>query len=69
MIIVGVHDEQNASLCLLEDGLIKYCIQEERLTNRKDYCESPYNSDNKIFETFELAVNNIDIVTIASNYV
>ena len=52
MIIVGVHDEQNASLCLLEDGLIKYCFQEETLTNRNDYCGFPYNSDNKIFETF-----------------
>ncbi|MCG7849574.1 MAG: hypothetical protein MIO93_10410, partial [ANME-2 cluster archaeon] len=62
-----VHDEQNASLCLLEDGLIKYCIQEERLTKRNDYCGFPYNSDNKIFEIFELDVNNIDTVIIASN--
>jgi carbamoyltransferase len=37
MKILGVHDGHNASACLLEDGRIKYCIQEERLTNTKSH--------------------------------
>ena len=36
MKILGIHDGHNATACLLEDGKIRYVIQEESLTRIKE---------------------------------
>jgi len=36
MKIFGIHDGHNASLSFLEDGIIKFAIQEERYTYEKN---------------------------------
>jgi len=41
MKILGVHDGHNASIALLEDGEITFAIQEERLTDVKNYFGFP----------------------------
>jgi len=64
--ILGVHDGINASACLLENGRIKHCIQEERLTNIKNYIGFPTRSVQKILELEQLAGTEIDHVAIAS---
>jgi carbamoyltransferase len=64
--ILGVHDGINASACLLEDGRIKHCIQEERLTNIKNYIGFPTRSVQKILELEHIAGTEIDYVAIAS---
>jgi carbamoyltransferase len=37
MRILGIHDGHNASACLLEDGLVRAAVQEERLSRRKNH--------------------------------
>lgn len=37
MDILGIHDGHNASACLLRDGEVIHCIQEERLVREKNY--------------------------------
>jgi len=64
--ILGVHDGINASACLLEDGRIKHCIQEERLTDIKNYIGFPTRSVQKILELEHIAGTEIDHVAIAS---
>jgi len=64
--ILGVHDGINASACLLEDGRIRHCIQEERLTDIKNYIGFPTRSIKKILELEHIAGTEIDYVAIAS---
>jgi carbamoyltransferase len=65
--ILGVHDGINASACLLENGQIRHCIQEERLTNIKNYIGFPKQSIQKILELERIAGTGIDHVAIASH--
>lgn len=37
MRIIGIHDGHNAAACLLEDGVIRAAVQEERLTRIKNH--------------------------------
>ena len=66
MKILGIHDGHNASACLLEDGKIKWAIQEERLTNEKNRGGFPEKAVKKILELENLAPEGIDYVTMAS---
>jgi carbamoyltransferase len=64
MRILGMHDGHNASACLLEDGWIKYCIQEERLTNTKNYFGFPSKSIEKILALANIDAEELDFVAI-----
>ena len=68
MRILGVHDGHNASACLLEDGQIKYCIQEERLTNIKNYFGFPFKSIKKILTLANIDTEELDFVAMASHH-
>lgn len=67
MKILGIHDGHNASACLLEDGKIKWAIQEERLTNEKNKGGFPIKSIEKIMKLESMSPSDIDIVAMASN--
>jgi predicted NodU family carbamoyl transferase len=41
MKVLGIHDGHNASICLLENGEIKFAIQEERLIREKNKAGFP----------------------------
>ncbi len=66
MRVLGVHDGHNASACLIEDGHIRQCIQEERLTNRKNYFGFPLKSVEKILGLEKIGVEGLDFVAMAS---
>ena len=68
MKILGVHDGHNASACLLEDGQIKYCIQEERLTNTKNYSGFPFKSIEKILALTNINTEMLDFIAMASHH-
>lgn len=68
MKILGIHDGHGASVCLLEDGVIKYVIQEERLTNVKNKSGFPFKSIERILEISGLTINDIDYVAMASKH-
>lgn len=69
MRVLGIHSGHNASACLLEDGSIKFCIQEERLTNKKNYSGFPFRSIKTILDLANLSVAEIDVAAIASFHV
>lgn len=64
--ILGIHDGHNASACLIEDGQIKYCIQEERLTNTKNYSGFPFKSIKKILALANIDAEELDFIAMAS---
>lgn len=66
MIVLGISDGHNASACLLDSGQIKYCIQEERLTNTKNYAGFPYKSIEKILSMANITIQDLDFVAMAS---
>ena len=41
MRIIGIHDGHNAAACLLEDGIVRAAVQEERLTRIKNHDTFP----------------------------
>ena len=72
MKVLGIHHGLGASACLLENGEIKYCIQEERLTNNKWYAGFPFKSIEKILSLSNLSIDELDYVAMASlkaNYI
>ena len=68
MKILGIHDGHNSSACLLIDGKVEYCIQEERLTGRKNFIGFPEKSIQLILRSFDLHPEEIDKVALSSYY-
>jgi len=68
MRVLGIHDGHNASVCLIEDGQIKFAIQEERLVNEKNKSGFPLNSLKRMLSYLKLTVDDIDIVAVASSH-
>jgi carbamoyltransferase len=66
--ILGIHDGHNSSACLVEDGIIKFAIQEERLVNQKNKSGFPKKSIEKILKTLNLTIDDIDKIAIASKH-
>lgn len=54
MKIIGIHDGHNASLSILEDGEIKFAIQEERFTYEKNQGGIPINALKYIKNNFDI---------------
>lgn len=70
MNILGILDgAHSSSACLLQNGLIKYVIQEERLTNIKNQGGFPLKSIQTILKLSGLDEDDIDHVALASNHV
>lgn len=50
MKIIGINYLSESSVCLIEDGIIKYAISEERLNRKKNWYGIPYESINKLLK-------------------
>lgn len=68
MLILGVHDGHNASAVLMEDGVVRYCIQEERLTGVKNQVGCPEKSIRWMLKEAGIKVGDIDTVAMASDH-
>ena len=66
MRILSIHDGHNASALLLEDGVVKFAIQEERLTKIKNYMGFPKKSIDMIMKRFQLSPKDIDLVVFST---
>lgn len=66
MNVLGIHDGHNASACLVVDGRVVYCIQEERLTSRKNYFGFPSRSVKTILALADLRPEDVDFVAMGS---
>ena len=61
MKILGFNPSHHGSVCLLEDGELKFFIQEERIGNREKYSSYPFRSFIDIVQN-----NKIDLITWGS---
>jgi carbamoyltransferase len=59
--IIGIHDNHNASVCLLENGRLLSAIQEERLNRIKNFGGFPYLSLNLVLKSNNLEIDDIDL--------
>jgi carbamoyltransferase len=66
--ILGIHDGHNASVCLMEDGNVKWLIQEERLRREKNFDGFPSMAFEKIMQLEGITVKDIDHVALNGNY-
>jgi carbamoyltransferase len=64
--IIGIHDGHNASVSYLEDGFLKFAIQEERLNLIKNYWGFPYKSLDFLLSKFGLNHETIDAIVFSS---
>ncbi|MBS3116786.1 hypothetical protein J4421_04285 [Candidatus Woesearchaeota archaeon] len=68
MRVLGIHDGHNASVCLIEDGKIRFAIQEERLVYEKNKGGFPHKSIARLFEVTNFLAKDIDKVAVASEH-
>jgi len=58
--IIGIHDNHNASVCLLEDGKLLFAIQEERLNRIKNFGGFPDLSLKMALQRNNLEIDDVD---------
>ena len=58
--VLGIHDNHNASVCLLEDGKILFSLQEERLNGIKNFNGFPKNAMLRALELYRIGLEDID---------
>jgi len=66
IIVLGVHDGHNASAAIIADGKVLAAINEERLTNIKNYSGSPALAIKKVFEIAKIKPSEITLIAVAS---
>ncbi len=60
MRLISIHDGHNASVALMENGEIKFAIQEEKLTRMKNSGGFPYLALNELLKKCNLKIDEID---------
>ncbi|MCF6297937.1 MAG: hypothetical protein L3J08_08145 [Flavobacteriaceae bacterium] len=68
MYIIGIHDGHNSTISLLDDGIIKNVLQEERLKNEKNYFGFPELSFEKILIMNNLKIEDISTFVFTGNH-
>lgn len=66
--ILGIHDGHNASVALLEDGRIKWLLQEERLRREKNFDGFPEMALNKVLDLERIGPEDIGLVAMNGLY-
>lgn len=68
MKILGIHDGHNASACLMENGKLKYLVQEERVCAEKNKSGFPHKSIELILKKSGLTIKDIDKIGMNGTY-
>lgn len=66
MKILGIHDGHNASACLLEDGVVRAAVQEERLSRLKNHNGFPARAVQWVLASTGTAPDQLDKVAFDS---
>jgi carbamoyltransferase len=66
MKILGIHDGHNASACLLEDGVVRAAVQEERLSRLKNHNGFPARAIQWVLASTGTAPDSLDSVAFNS---
>lgn len=67
--ILGLQDGINASACLLEDGVLRFALQEERFSGIKEHIGFPYKSIDQLLKCSGHRIDQIDLIALATDYV
>jgi carbamoyltransferase len=59
--VLGIHDNHNASVCLLEDGKILFSLQEERLNGIKNYNGFPKEAVRRALDLYRIGLDDINV--------
>lgn len=62
MKIIGINYLSESSVCLLENGKIKYAISQERINRKKNWYGIPYKSIERLLSDTNNNIKNIDYV-------
>ena len=66
MKVLGIHDGHNATACLLEDGKVVFCLQEERLTNKKNFAGPPLLAIEQALQYGGISIDELDGIGVSS---
>lgn len=66
MIVLGIHDGHDASICLLRDGKLLVVSPEERRRNHKSYPGVPEHSLATAFKRLSIDPKDVDMVALTS---
>jgi carbamoyltransferase len=66
MKILGIHDGHNASACLLEDGVVRAAVQEERLSRLKNHNGFPARAIQWVLSSTQTTPDSLDRVAFDS---
>jgi len=66
--IIGIHDSHNAAVALIEDGAVKFAIQEERLARVKNIDCFPERSVKAALKYFGYSAQDIDYIAFNGNH-
>src|SRR3972149_626208 len=69
MRVLGVNDGINASVALIEDGVVRFALQEERFSGIKEHVGFPYKAMEKVLKLAGIAANDVDEMALATKYV
>lgn len=64
-VVLGLHDGHDAGVCLFVDGRLRYALNEERLSRRKNHTGFPALSLQRLLSDCALAPADVDAVAVA----
>jgi carbamoyltransferase len=66
MLVLGLHDGHNATACLIEDGNVVFCLQEERINGIKNFNGFPHHAMQRALQWANLTVEDLDIFALGA---
>ena len=63
MNILGINYLSESSICLVNNGKLKFAVSEERLNRIKNWYGNPYNSIDHCLKENKLNLSKIDIIS------
>ena len=67
--VLGINDQHNASAALIEDGVVRAAVQEERFSRIKNHFCFPHRSIRWVLEETGTAAAELDAVAIATHHI
>ena len=69
MKILGINDAHNASACVVEDGVVRAALQEERLTRVKNEFCFPHRAVEWVLSETDTKPQDVDYVAMSSHHI
>jgi carbamoyltransferase len=66
MLVLGINDDHDSGVCLMQDGRVLLCSSEERRNNVKNASGVPTQSLAAVFERTGIDPSDVDLVTLSS---